>query len=211
MTPTVEYLAAHRKESAAPTDQEAESAFRLLLEWIGEDTSREGLIDTPARAVRAWHEFFAGYGEDPRRHLETTFEEVDGFHGMISLDHIRLETFCEHHLVPITGEAFIAYVPDKRVVGISKLARVMEGFAKRLQIQERLTAQIAQAINDVLQPKGVAVAVRASHGCITSRGIHKPDAQMLTVTTLGCFDEDANMRAEFMGTVNRASGYSLSQ
>lgn len=202
MTPSIEYLAAHRKEAEdCPSDQQAQDAFRLLLEWIGEDPSREGLVETPARAMRAWKEFFAGYHEDPRDHLSKTFEEVEGFHGMVSLDHIRLETFCEHHLVPIVGEAFIAYIPDRRVVGISKLARVMEGYAKRVQIQERLTAQIAQAINDVLQPKGVAVAIRAQHACISTRGIHKQDAQMLTVTTLGCFESSAEQKAAFMMTV----------
>ncbi len=204
MTSPVEYLATRRKERATqmPSDAEAEKAFQLLLEWIGEDPSREGLLETPARAVRAWKEFFAGYKEDPRKHLEKTFEEVDGFQGTISLDNIRLETFCEHHLVPIIGEAFIAYVPNKRVVGISKLARVMEGFAKRLQIQERLTAQIAQAINDVLQPRGVAVAIRAAHGCITTRGIHKTEANMMTSTTLGCFETDASLRNAFLARVN---------
>jgi len=206
MKSQVEYLDEARKnKSPLPTDADAVEAFRLLLQWIGETPTREGLLHTPERAVRAWKEFFAGYNEDPRTHLATTFEEVDGFHGMISLDNIRLETFCEHHLVPITGEAFIAYVPNKKIVGISKLARVMEGFAKRLQIQERLTAQIAHAINDVLEPKGVAVAIRAAHSCITMRGIHKPDAQMLTVTTLGCFETDQQTRADFLATVNRAA------
>lgn len=203
MTHNIDYFSARRKEqTSAPTEAQAEDAFHLLLTWIGENPEREGLIETPARAVRAWKEFFVGYKEDPREHLSKTFEEVGDFQGMISLDHVRLETFCEHHLVPITGEAFIAYVPNKRIVGISKLARVMEGFAKRLQIQERLTAQIAQAINEVLEPKGVAVAIRAAHSCITMRGIHKPDAQMLTVITLGCFETDPLVREEFMDRVN---------
>jgi len=202
MTNTVEYLATHRKESPEiVTDADAQEAFRLLLKWIGENPEREGLIETPARTVRAWKEYFSGYSEDPRDYLQKTFEETEDFHGLISLGNIRLESFCEHHLAPITGEAFIAYVPRKRVVGISKLARVMEGYAKRLQIQEKLTAQIAHAINDVLEPEGVAVAIRASHGCITSRGIHKPEALMTTITTLGCFETDQNMRAAFIGLI----------
>lgn len=192
-----------KKLHTSPSDSEAEEAVRTLLQWVGDDPTREGLVDTPARYVRAWKEFFSGYQEDPRRHLETIFEEVEGYSDMVCLENIRVESYCEHHIVPILGDAFIAYIPDGRIVGISKLARVLEGYARRLQVQEKLTAQVAQAINDVLKPKGVAVAIRSEHQCISTRGVHKSDAQMLTVTTFGEFQDDPARRAEFMASVNR--------
>ena len=185
------------------SDAQAQDAFRLLLEWVGEDPSREGLLETPKRITKAWKEFFKGYKEDPKEHLKKSFEEVEGFDDMICLENIRVESYCEHHLVPITGEAYIAYIPSERVVGISKLARVLEGYAKRLQIQEKLTAQVAQAIQDVLQPKGVAVAIRSEHQCISTRGIHKPGTAMLTVKTFGILKDNEQRRAEFMAIVNR--------
>jgi GTP cyclohydrolase I len=161
-----------------PSRDEAEAAVRTLLRWAGDDPSREGLIDTPARVVRAYEEFFAGYDVDPVDLLARSFEETDGYDEMVVLRDIRLESHCEHHMVPIIGRAHIAYLPAGRVVGISKLARVLEVYAKRLQIQEKLTAQVANCINDVLAPKGVAVVVEAAHQCMTTRGIHKPGVVM---------------------------------
>ncbi len=190
-------------EAIQISDDQAQNAFRLLLEWIGEDPNREGLLETPKRVTKAWKEFFKGYKEDPKEHLNKSFEEIEGFNDVICLENIRVESYCEHHLVPITGFAFIAYIPNERVVGISKLARMMEGYAKRMQIQEKLTAQIATAIQEVLQPKGVAVAIRSEHQCLSTRGIHKPGTEMLTVTTMGMFKDNENRRAEFMATVNR--------
>ena len=185
------------------TDQDAAEAVRLLLRWIGDDPTREGLAKTPVRFLGAWKEYFSGYDENPHELLQTTFTEVEGYNDVVMLENIRLESTCEHHLAPITGEAFIAYLPHNRVVGISKLARVMEVFAKRMQIQERLTSQIAHTIHDALQPRGVAVAIRAAHGCITSRGAHKSEARMLTVTMLGDFETDETLRRTFMDAVNR--------
>ncbi len=184
------------------TDDQAVNAIRLLLEWVGEDVSREGLQETPQRVTRAWKEFFSGYQEDPQKHLEVTFEEVAGYDEAITLKNIRVESYCEHHLVPIIGEAFISYIPKNRVAGISKLARVMEGYARRMQIQERLTAQVAHAINDALDPIGVAVAIRAEHQCISTRGVHKPGTKMLTVSTIGEFKTNESRRQEFMSMVN---------
>ncbi|MBX9699765.1 MAG: GTP cyclohydrolase I FolE, partial [Acetobacteraceae bacterium] len=156
-----------------PTREEAEAAVRTLLRWTGDDPDREGLVDTPARVVRAYEEFFSGYAVDPVDLLARSFEETDGYDEMVVLRDIRLESHCEHHMVPIIGKAHVAYLPEGRVVGISKLARVVEVYAKRLQIQEKLTAQVANTINEVLQPKGVAVVIEAAHQCMTTRGVHK--------------------------------------
>lgn len=184
-----------------PSRAEAEDAVRLLLRWTGDDPTREGLRDTPARVVRAYEEFFAGYGTDPEDILKTTFDEVDGYDEMVVLRDIRFESHCEHHMVPIIGTAQIGYLPHKRVVGISKLARVVELYSKRLQIQERMTAQIADAIDRVLQPQGVAVVVNSEHHCMTTRGVHKPGASMVTSRMLGAFKQDKQLRREFLSMV----------
>jgi GTP cyclohydrolase I len=185
-----------------PSRAEAEAAMRTLLLWAGDDPDREGLVDTPARVVRAYEEFFSGYETDPVEMLARTFEETDGYDEMVLLRDIRLESHCEHHVVPIIGRAHVAYLPHKRVVGISKLARVVETYAKRLQIQEKLTAQIANTINDVLQPKGVAVVIEAAHQCMTTRGIHKPGVSMVTSRMLGAFRDDATTRREFLTMIS---------
>lgn len=184
-----------------PSRAEAEAAVRTLLLWAGDDPDREGLVDTPARVARAYEEFFAGYAEDPVELLARSFEETDGYDEMVVLRDIRLESHCEHHLVPIIGRAHIAYIPDGRVVGISKLARVMEAYAKRLQIQEKLTAQVANTIESVLKPKGVAVVIEAQHQCMTTRGIHKPGVSMVTSRMLGAFRDDASTRREFLAMI----------
>ena len=188
-----------------PSRAEAEEAVRTLLRWAGDDPMREGLLGTPDRVVRSYEEFFAGYGEDPVEILQRTFEETDGYDEMIVLRDIRLESHCEHHMVPIIGKAHVAYLPDKRVVGISKLARVVEVYAKRLQIQEKLTAQIANTIHTVLQPRGVAVVIEAQHECMTTRGVHKPGVSMVTSRMLGAFREDAMTRREFLAMIGPAA------
>jgi len=185
----------------APDRAQAEDAVRTLLRWAGDDPSREGLVDTPARVARAFEEFFAGYREDPLAYLERTFEEVEGYDEMVVLRDIRLESYCEHHLAPILGKIHIGYLPESRVVGISKLARVAEAYAKRLQIQEKMTAQIANCINDVLQPKGVAVVIEAEHQCMTTRGVHKPGVVMVTSRMLGAFRESSDTRREFLSFI----------
>ena len=189
-----------------PTQAEAEAAVRTLLRWAGDDPLREGLIDTPARVVRSYRELFAGYEVDPTALLERTFEEVDGYDEIILLRDIRLESYCEHHMVPIIGRAHVGYLPNRRVVGISKLARVVDAFSKRLQIQEKLTVQIANAINSVLLPKGVAVVIEASHQCMTTRGVHKPGVGMVTSTMLGAFRTNPETRREILSMIGyRAS------
>src|SRR6266498_3109717 len=165
---------------ARPSRVEAEAAVRTLIRWAGDDPDREGLVGTPARVVRAYEEWFAGYFEDPREYLKRTFEEVAGYDEIVMLKDIRFESHCEHHIAPIIGHVHIAYLPSNRVVGISKLARLVEVYAKRLQIQEKMTAQIANAIDEVLQPKGVAVVIEAAHQCMTTRGVHKPGVSMVT-------------------------------
>jgi len=177
----------------------AEEAVRTLLRWAGDDPDREGLLETPKRVVNAYRDWFSGYESDPSEYLRRTFEEVGGYDEMIVLRDISFESHCEHHMAPIIGRAWVAYVPNDRVVGISKLARVVETFAKRLQIQERLTAQIANTIAEVLQPKGVGVVIKASHHCMTTRGVHKPDTDLVTSRMLGCFRDDAQTRQEFLG------------
>ena len=185
-----------------PSRAEAEQAIRTLLRWTGDDPDREGLHDTPARVVRSYEEFFAGYQTDPADILVRTFEETDGYDEMVLLRGVRFESHCEHHMVPIIGTAHVAYMPNHRVVGISKLARVVEAFARRLQIQERLTAQIADTIQDVLQPRGVAVVLEAEHQCMSTRGVHKPGVSMVTSRMLGCFREDRATRQEFLSMLN---------
>ena len=184
-----------------PTREEAEAAVQTLLRWAGDDPAREGLMDTPARVVRAYEEFFAGYREDPNHYLERTFEEVAGYDEMVVLRDIPFESHCEHHLAPIIGRAHVAYLPTNRVVGISKLARVVDAFAKRLQVQEKMTAQIAECINSALKPDGVAVVIEAVHHCMTTRGVHKHGVSMVTSTLLGAFRENIHTRAEFMAMI----------
>jgi GTP cyclohydrolase I len=188
--------------SARPSREEAEAAIRTLLRWAGDDPNREGLVDTPVRVARAYEEFFAGYEVDPVALLERTFEETDGYDEIVLLRDIRLESHCEHHMVPIIGRAHVAYLPHRRVVGISKLARVVEAYAKRLQIQEKLTAQIANTIQEVLQPKGVAVIIEAAHQCMTTRGIHKPGVTMVTSRMLGTFRDDPETRRELLTMIH---------
>lgn len=192
-----------------PTRGEAEDAVRVLLRWAGDDPMREGLLDTPARVVRAYEEFFKGYAYDPREILARTFSEVDGYDEMVVLKDIRFESYCEHHMVPIIGRAHVAYLPDHRVVGISKLARLVDAFAKRLQIQEKMTVQIADALNEILQPKGVGVILEAAHQCITTRGVHKPGVQMVTSRMLGSFRNDPSTRREFLAIVGNPGGLSV--
>ena len=172
-------------ESSRPDRAEAEAAFRTIIRWAGDDSERDGLIETPARAARAFEEFFAGYRQDPATLLRTTFEEIEGYDESVALRGIPFESHCEHHLAPIIGKAWVVYVPNGRVVGISKLARVVECYARRLQIQERMTAQIANTIDDVLRPRGVGVIVKATHHCMTTRGVHKPGTDLVTSRTLG--------------------------
>ncbi len=196
-----------RPAEPRPSREEAEAAIRTLLRWAGDDPNREGLVDTPARVARAYEEFFAGYEVDPVALLERTFEETDGYDEIVLLRDIRLESHCEHHMVPIIGRAHVAYLPHRRVVGISKLARVVEAYAKRLQIQEKLTAQIANTIQEVLQPKGVAVIIEAAHQCMTTRGIHKPGVTMVTSRMLGTFRDNPATRRELLAIIgNRSPG-----
>ena len=186
-----------------PTQQEAEQAVRTLLRWAGDDPTREGLLDTPARVARAYTDFFSGYAIDPANLLRRTFSEVDGYDEIVLLRDIRFESHCEHHLAPIIGRAHVAYLPRQRVVGISKLARVVDAYARRLQIQERMTAQIANTINDELEPHGVAVILESAHECMTTRGVHKPGVSMVTSTMLGVFRNNSDTRRELMAMLNR--------
>ena len=188
---------------ARPSMQEAEEAVRVLIRWAGDNPAREGLLDTPARVVRSYKEFFAGYQVDPRDLLMRTFSEVDGYDEMIVLKNIRFESYCEHHMVPIIGRAHVAYLPEHRVVGISKLARLVDAFAKRLQIQEKMTVQIADTLNEVLQPKGVAVMLEAAHQCMSTRGVHKAGTEMVTSRMLGSFRTDPSTRREFLSIVRK--------
>jgi GTP cyclohydrolase I len=192
-----------------PSRAEAEEAVRTLLRWAGDDPNREGLLDTPKRVTRAYGEWFRGYSEDPVDMLQRTFGEVEGYDEMVVLRDIRYESYCEHHMAPIIGVAHIGYIPTDRVVGISKLARVVDAFAKRLQVQEKMTAQIAQALFDVLEPKGVAVVIEGEHHCMSTRGVHKPGVSMVTSKMLGDFRDDRELRKEFLTTignpVNRGS------
>src|SRR3954468_12848340 len=184
-----------------PAREEALEAVRTLLLWAGDDPDREGLLGTPDRVVRSYEEFFAGYGVDPVELLQRTFEETDGYDEMVILKNIRFESYCEHHMVPIIGRAHVAYLPKTRVVGISKLARVVEAYAKRLQIQEKMTSQIANTIEEVLQPLGVAVVIEGEHQCMTTRGVHKPGVSMVTSRMLGAFRSDPSTRREFLAMI----------
>ena len=181
-----------------PTREEAEDAVRTLLRWAGDNPDREGLIDTPARVVRSYEEFFVGYEANPEELLKRTFEEIDGYDEMVLLKEIRFESHCEHHMAPIIGKAHIAYLPRTRVVGISKLARLVDIYAKRLTIQEKMTSQIANTLNEVLQPQGVAVVIEASHQCMTTRGVHKSGVSMVTSRMLGAFRDNPSTRRELL-------------
>ena len=181
-----------------PVPDEVQDAIRTLIRWSGDDPDREGLLDTPARVGRAWKEYCQGYAEDPAIHLARQFEEVGGYNELVLLKDIPFQSHCEHHMAPITGKASIAYMPKDRVVGISKLARVLNGYARRLQIQERLTAEVAQCIWDNLKPQGVAVVIEAQHGCMTGRGVRTPGVAMVTSRLLGCFLDDPRSRKEVM-------------
>src|SRR5262245_16405603 len=189
-------------ETAKPHRLAVEEAVRTIIRFTGDDPAREGLLETPARFVRALEEHFAGYTQDPAAMLRKTFEEVEGYDEMVVLRGIPFESHCEHHLAPIIGRAWIAYVPNGRVVGISKLARVVEAYAKRLQIQEKMTAQIANTINDLLKPQGVGVIIKATHHCMTTRGVHKPHTDLVTSRMLGCLRDHALTRQEFLAMVD---------
>ena len=185
-----------------PSEKEVHEAVRKLLLWAGDDPDREGLIGTPDRVARAYKEFFAGYDQDPEDILRTTFEEVEGYDEMVLVKDIGVQSHCEHHMVPIIGKAHIAYIPENRVVGISKLARVVDIFAKRLQIQEKMTSQIANAIENVLKPKGIAVVIDASHQCMTTRGVNKPESSTVTSAMRGVFKDNPRTRNEFLSFIN---------
>ena len=193
------------KGNARPSREAAEDAVRVLIQWAGDDPRREGLADTPARVVRSYEEFFNGYDACPKTILERTFKETDGYDEIVLLRGIRVESHCEHHMAPIIGHAHVAYLPRHRVVGISKLARLVEIFSKRLQIQEKMTAQIANTIEAVLQPRGVAVVIEAAHHCMTTRGIHKHGAVMTTSRMLGAFRNDASTRRELLAMIRTSS------
>ena len=186
--------------------EQAEDAIRTLLRWAGEDPAREGLLDTPARVARAYRDWFSGYGDDPADYLKRTFEEVEGYDELIVLRDIEFESHCEHHMAPIIGKAHVGYLPSGKVVGISKLARVVETYARRLQVQEKMTAQIAQVIQDVLQPRGVGVVIEGAHECMTTRGVHKRGVSMITSKMLGTFRDDARTRAEFLRFIDVGIG-----
>jgi GTP cyclohydrolase I len=191
------------RKSKRPSRKEAEQAVKTLLLWAGEDPAREGLVDTPRRVAEAYQDWFSGYKEDPVRFLKRTFEEVDGYDEMIVLKDITFESHCEHHMAPIIGMAHVGYLPNNKVIGISKLARVVDAFARRFQVQEKLTAQIANCIQDVLKPKGVGVVIDASHQCMTTRGVHKSDITMVTSQMLGTFRKDARTRDEFLRIIGK--------
>jgi len=191
-----------------PTRAQAEEAVRTLLKWAGDDPEREGLLDTPARVTKAYSDWFRGYGEDPEAMLQRTFEEVEGYDEMVVLRDIRYESYCEHHMAPIIGKAHVGYMPTDRVVGISKLARVVDAFAKRLQVQEKMNAQIANTLFNVLQPRGVAVVLEGEHHCMSTRGVHKPGVSMVTTTMLGEFKTDRALRREFMDIIGNPTNRS---
>jgi GTP cyclohydrolase I len=188
-----------------PSRAEAEAAIRTLLKWAGDDPEREGLRDTPARVARAFEDWFSGYKVDPEDYLARTFEEIEGYDDMVVLRDIRFESHCEHHLAPIIGRAHVGYLPTNRIVGISKLARVVEAYARRLQVQEKMNAQIARCIQKVLAPKGVAVVIQAEHQCMTTRGVHKPGVSMVTSTMLGEFRTNPLTRREFLSVIGNPS------
>lgn len=190
------------QKNKKPDRKDAEKAVRTLIEWAGEDPSRDGLLDTPARVVRAYEEYFKGYSENPESILQKTFKETEGYDEMIVLRGIRFESHCEHHMAPIVGRAWVAYLPNDRVVGISKLARLVNAYAKRMQIQEKMTAQIANAIDDVLAPQGVGVVIKAEHHCMTTRGVNKPGTDLVTSRMLGAFRDNAITRQEFLAMID---------
>jgi len=187
-----------------PSRQEVEAAFRTIIRWAGDDPNRAGLLETPARAARAYKEYFAGYDQDPLQILNKTFDETGGYEEMVVLRAIPFHSHCEHHLAPIVGQAWVAYVPNGRVVGLSKLARVVDAYARRLQIQERMTAEIASAVHEVLHPQGVGVVIKANHHCMTGRGIRKEGAEMVTSCMLGCFRDNPSTRQEFLAIANQS-------
>ena len=186
-----------------PTQEDAEAAVRTLIEWAGDDPTREGLLDTPARVARSYKELFSGYDADPREYLERTFDEVGGYDELVILKDIRVVSFCEHHMLPFLGKAHVGYLPRNRVVGISKLARVVHGFARRLQIQEKLTAQVAEAIQEILDPKGVGVVIVSEHSCMTMRGVNTPGSRLTTSHLLGEVRDDPRTRQEFFDLVRQ--------
>lgn len=188
----------NKSASTKPSAEEVQKAFRTIIQWTGDNPDRPGLVETPARVTRAFTEFFSGYDQDPRAILQKTFDEINGYDEMVLLRGIRYESHCEHHMAPIIGKAWVAYVPRGKVVGISKLARVVDAYAKRLQIQEKMTAQIANVIQEVLDPEGVAVVLKGEHHCMTTRGVHKPGTDMVTSRMLGCFRENPMTRQEFL-------------
>jgi len=190
-----------KNPTSKPTRKEAEDAVKTLISWAGDDPTREGLIETPKRVVKSYEEFYDGYGQDPEEILSKVFEEIEGYDEMVLVKDILLESHCEHHMVPILGKAHVAYLPDKRVVGLSKLARVVDLFAKRLQTQETMTAQIADTINNVLKPKGVAVVIDAEHQCMSSRGVSKKGTSTVTSRMLGAFRDNQKSRMEFMNLI----------
>ena len=198
MSPSPKLPDHDKDEAGGVTREQAEDAVRVLLRWSGDDPAREGLLDTPKRVVKAYRDWFSGYDTDPREYLARTFEEVAGYDEMIVLRDISFESHCEHHMAPIIGKAHVGYLPDGKVVGISKLARVVETYARRLQVQEKMTAQIARCIEDVLQPRGVGVVIEAAHECMTTRGIHKRGVSMVTSKMLGGFRDDPRTRSEFL-------------
>ena len=193
------------KPLVKPSQQEAENAVRVLLKWAGDDPSREGLVDTPARVVRAYREWFSGYEQDPQKLLERTFEDVAGYSEIVTLKGIRFESYCEHHLAPIIGQVHISYIPNNRVVGISKIARLVDAFAKRLQVQEKMTSQIANTMQTVLKPKGVAVLVEGEHHCMCTRGVHKTNSTMISTSFTGNFLTEKDLKSEFYTIIGKRS------
>jgi len=201
--------AAEQKKSARPSREQAEAAVRTLIQWAGDNPDREGLRATPSRVVRAYEEWFSGYNDDPREYLKRTFEETGGYDEVVVLRDIRFESHCEHHIAPIIGRVHIGYLPRNRVVGISKLARLVEVYARRLQIQEKMTAEIAACLDAVLKPHGVAVVTEATHQCMTTRGVHKPGVTMVTSRMLGVFRDHAETRQEFLSAIGMRGGISV--
>ena len=191
-----------KERNQKPSREEAEAAVRTLIAWAGDDPSREGLLETPKRVVKSYEEFYEGYDKDPKEILSKVFEEIEGYDEIVLVKDIPLQSHCEHHMVPIIGKAHVAYLPDQRVVGLSKLARVVDMFGKRLQTQETMTAQIADTINDVLQPKGVAVVIDAEHQCMSSRGVHKHGSSTITSRMIGVFRENQKSRMEFLNLIS---------
>lgn len=198
----VERLTREHKQLQRPDRSEVEAAFRTIIRWTGDDPDRAGVIETPARVARAFEEWFRGYNQDPETILQKTFEEIEGYDEMVVLRGIRFESYCEHHMAPIIGKAWVAYIPNGRVVGISKLARVVDAYAKRLQIQEKMTSQIANMIEKVLKPQGVGVVIKAQHHCMTTRGVHKPDTDMVTSRMLGAFRDNPITRQELLAMID---------